>query len=84
MLDESLCGFPDAQAALTRRTADLFNVRLSKCGGVLPSLRIIGLCSALGSAFSSAAIPARPRAAFRGGASCRQPRRGSALRRGLL
>ena len=43
MLDESLCGFPDAQAALAKRTADLLNVRLSKCGGILPSLRIIAL-----------------------------------------
>jgi muconate cycloisomerase len=43
MLDESLCGFPDALASVERRTADLFNVRLSKCGGILPSLRIIGL-----------------------------------------
>ena len=43
MLDESLCGYPDAVAAVAGRTADYFNVRLSKCGGVLPSLRIIGL-----------------------------------------
>jgi L-Ala-D/L-Glu epimerase len=50
MLDESLCGYPDAVAAVERGTADLFNVRLSKCGGILPSLRIIGLaqCSGLG------------------------------------
>ena len=27
MLDESLCGFPDAEAAVARRTADIFNVR---------------------------------------------------------
>src|SRR5262249_36648269 len=43
MLDECLCGFPDAVAAVGRRTADLLNVRLSKCGGILPSLRIIAL-----------------------------------------
>ncbi len=43
MLDESLCGFPDAEASVARKTADLFNVRLSKCGGILPSLRIIAL-----------------------------------------
>lgn len=48
MLDESLCGFPDAQAAVTRGTADLLNVRLSKCGGILPSLRIIGLAQRSG------------------------------------
>jgi L-Ala-D/L-Glu epimerase len=43
MLDESLCGYPDAEAAVARKTADLFNVRLSKCGGILPSLRIMAL-----------------------------------------
>jgi muconate cycloisomerase len=48
MLDESLCGYPDAQAAVKRRTADLLNVRLSKCGGILPSLRIIGLAQRAG------------------------------------
>lgn len=43
MLDESLCGWPDGLAAIERGTTDFFNVRLSKCGGVLPSLRLIGL-----------------------------------------
>ncbi|HZW33424.1 MAG TPA: dipeptide epimerase [Isosphaeraceae bacterium] len=48
MLDESLCGLPDAEAAVARRTADLFNVRLSKCGGILASLRIIALAQRSG------------------------------------
>jgi L-alanine-DL-glutamate epimerase-like enolase superfamily enzyme len=48
MLDESLCGYPDAVAAIERRTADLFNVRISKCGGILPSLRIIALAQSNG------------------------------------
>ncbi len=43
MLDESLCGYPDAVRAVESGTADLLNVRLSKCGGLLPSLRIVGL-----------------------------------------
>lgn len=43
MLDESLCGWPDGLAAIERGTTDFFNIRLSKCGGVLPSLRLIGL-----------------------------------------
>jgi muconate cycloisomerase len=43
MLDESLCGYPDATHAIAHRTADLFNVRLSKCGGILASLRIMAL-----------------------------------------
>jgi muconate cycloisomerase len=43
MLDESLCGYPDALRAVERGTADLFNVRISKCGGLIPSLRLIEL-----------------------------------------
>jgi L-Ala-D/L-Glu epimerase len=48
MLDESLCGYPDAVQAIERKTADLFNVRLSKCGGIFPSLRIIELAARSG------------------------------------
>ena len=40
MLDESLCGMVDAQRARERGTCDLFNLRLSKCGGFIPSLRL--------------------------------------------
>jgi len=43
MLDESLCGIPDAIQAIERGTADILNVRLSKCGGLVPSLRIMEL-----------------------------------------
>lgn len=43
MLDESLCGYPDATRAIDRGTADVLNVRLSKCGGLVPSLRIMAL-----------------------------------------
>lgn len=43
MLDESLCGIPDARRAIELGTADDFNVRLSKCGGIGPALAIIGL-----------------------------------------
>ncbi len=48
MLDESLCGFPDAEHAIARKTADILNVRLSKCGGIFPSLRIIALAQRSG------------------------------------
>jgi L-alanine-DL-glutamate epimerase-like enolase superfamily enzyme len=41
MLDESLCGEHDAEEAIRKGTCDLFNVRLSKCGGLLPSLRLV-------------------------------------------
>lgn len=40
MLDESLCGKIDAERAATHGWCDLFNVRLSKCGGFIPSLRL--------------------------------------------
>ena len=43
MLDESLCGYPDAVRAVDGQLADLLNVRLSKCGGIFPSLRIMEL-----------------------------------------
>jgi L-alanine-DL-glutamate epimerase-like enolase superfamily enzyme len=41
MLDESLCGQIDAERAVAGRYAELFNVRLSKCGGFIPSLRLV-------------------------------------------
>lgn len=40
MLDESLCGLIDAERAIAAGTCDLFNLRLSKCGGFIPSLRL--------------------------------------------
>lgn len=40
MHDESLCGMRDAEAAVVNGTCDLFNLRLSKCGGFLPTLRL--------------------------------------------
>ncbi len=43
MLDESLCSEVDARRAIDGQTCDLFNIRLSKCGGFLPSLRLAAL-----------------------------------------
>lgn len=40
MLDESLCSRLDAERAAEAGTCDLFNLRLSKCGGFIPSLRL--------------------------------------------
>lgn len=40
MFDESLCSLEDAHAASECGTCDLFNIRLSKCGGFLNSLKI--------------------------------------------
>ena len=43
MLDESLCSRIDAERAVAQGTCDLFNLRLSKCGGFIPSLRLAQL-----------------------------------------
>jgi muconate cycloisomerase len=40
MLDESLCSRVDAERAVEGKTCDLFNLRLSKCGGFIPALRL--------------------------------------------
>jgi len=38
MLDESLCSRIDAERAIEAKACKLFNIRLSKCGGIFPSL----------------------------------------------
>lgn len=43
MLDESLCCLEDAQRAIAGGWCDLFNIRLSKCGGISHSLAIAAL-----------------------------------------
>jgi muconate cycloisomerase len=43
MLDESLCSEIDARRAISDGTCDLFNLRLSKCGGFIPTLRLARL-----------------------------------------
>jgi L-Ala-D/L-Glu epimerase len=48
MLDESLTSLPDAEAAVRQGTCDLFNIRLSKCGGFINSLRLAVLAHAAG------------------------------------
>ncbi len=48
MLDESLCSLIDARRAIERGTCDLFNIRLSKCGGFLNSLRLAALAHQAG------------------------------------
>lgn len=48
MLDESLTSMVDAEAAIAAKTCDLFNIRLSKCGGFLASLRIAAAARAAG------------------------------------
>ncbi len=40
MLDESLCSLVDAKHAVEQESCDAFNVRLSKCGGLIPAIRL--------------------------------------------
>lgn len=51
MLDESLCSLTDAHRAIESGTCDLFNIRLSKCGGFLSSLRLAALAHQAGLGF---------------------------------
>lgn len=48
MLDESLCSMVDAERAVDTQSCDLFNIRLSKCGGFIPSLRLVEFARAKG------------------------------------
>lgn len=48
MLDESLCSEIDARRAIEAGTCDLFNIRLSKCGGFLPSLKLAAIAHQAG------------------------------------
>jgi L-Ala-D/L-Glu epimerase len=41
--DESLCSFADAHELLHQQAADIFNIRLGKCGGFFASLRLVAL-----------------------------------------
>jgi muconate cycloisomerase len=43
MLDESLCCLEDARRAIAGGWCDLFNIRLSKCGGLVRSIRLAAL-----------------------------------------
>lgn len=40
ILDESLCSISDAEEAIRLGTCDLFNLRISKCGGLINCLRL--------------------------------------------
>ena len=48
MADESLCDLKDARALAVGRICDMFNIRISKCGGILDSLKIAGVADSSG------------------------------------
>lgn len=45
MLDESLCCHEDATRAIADGTCDLFNLRVSKCGGLVSCVRLAALAA---------------------------------------
>jgi muconate cycloisomerase len=57
MLDESLTSVADARSAIDGHTCDLFNIRLSKCGGFLNSLRLAAMAKAVGLGFQLGCHP---------------------------
>lgn len=48
MLDESLCSYGDGLRAIEAGTCDMFNIRLSKCGGFVASVRLAALAHRAG------------------------------------
>lgn len=48
MLDESLCSYSDAERAVERGLCDFFNIRLSKCGGLIRSAKLAAFAHAAG------------------------------------
>lgn len=48
MADEAVCSLRDADRLIQARAADIFNIRLGKCGGVLGSLRLVERARASG------------------------------------
>ena len=57
MLDESLTGLFDATTAIRQGTCDVFNLRLSKCGGYLACLRLAALAHGAGLAYQLGCHP---------------------------
>lgn len=51
MLDESLCSLSDAKRAIDGNYCDSFNIRLSKCGGLINSVRLAKIAREVGLTF---------------------------------
>ncbi|MCA9062988.1 MAG: hypothetical protein KDA96_08010 [Planctomycetaceae bacterium] len=51
MLDESLCCQEDAERAIAGEWCDLFNIRLSKCGGLVRSVELAEMARSAGLGF---------------------------------
>ena len=46
--DESCHGIADAMRLATTRSADVINIKLMKCGGIYPAIKIAAICEAAG------------------------------------
>lgn len=46
--DESLCSLQDGQCLTAAQAADVFNIRIAKCGGFLACLRLVNLANETG------------------------------------
>ena len=46
--DESCHGISDAMRLVSMRAADILNIKLMKCGGIYPALKIAAICEAAG------------------------------------
>jgi muconate cycloisomerase len=46
--DETLCSLDDARVLIDRRGCDVFNIRISKCGGLVNAARLHDLAAAAG------------------------------------
>jgi L-Ala-D/L-Glu epimerase / N-acetyl-D-glutamate racemase len=57
MLDESFTSMIDAKAAVEQNACDLFNIRLSKCGGFLASLRLAAYAREVGRGYQLGCHP---------------------------
>ncbi|MFM1801868.1 MAG: hypothetical protein RJA81_1220 [Planctomycetota bacterium] len=57
ILDESLCGMLDAERSIHRGFGEIFNIRLSKCGGILPSLKLIAKATQSGKRYGLGCHP---------------------------
>ena len=57
ILDESLCGMIDAENAINKGFGDIFNIRLSKCGGILPSLKLVARATQSGKRYGLGCHP---------------------------
>ena len=72
MLDESLCGYPDAVNAVDLGLADVLNIRLSKCGGIGPTPADLCPGAPMRLAGSTRLPPRGDGLAFGGGAALRE------------